>query len=414
MGWNSWDCFGVSVTEAEILENAGFMAEHLKPFGWEYVVVDLDWYAPHASVENYKIFGLEKCMDSFGRLIPDPVKFPSSAKGAGFKPLADRIHSLGLKFGIHIMRGLPWQAAEHNLPILGSSSSCGNIAQKNDRCFWYANNYGIDCTRDGAQAYYDSICQLYADWGVDLIKADDMNSWDGEGQNYPYHTDEIEALAAGIAKTGRPMVLSLSPGAARVCNANHLRRHSNMWRISYDFWDDWEALTKQFERCDLWSRYITPGAWPDADMLPIGKIGIRGEIGTPRQSNFTPDEMRTLMTLWCMIRSPLMFGGHLPESDSAAIDLCTNPEVIAVNQHSSNNRQLCHIPQEKAIWTAEAPDGSTYLAFFNLSESPLDFQETFDHPTLIRDLWNRKDIGTGEHSFTVTVPPHGAAMFRIK
>jgi hypothetical protein len=413
MGWNSWDCFGVSVTEAEILENAEFVARHLKQVGWEYIVVDLDWYAPDATVENYKKFGLHKCIDSFGRLVPDPVKFPSSANGAGFKPLADRIHALGLKFGIHIMRGLPWLAGEQDLPIIGSDKTTSHIAQKEDRCFWYANNYGIDCTRDGAQEYYDSIAALYASWDVDFIKADDMNSWDGEGQNYPYHTDEIEALANAIAKTGRPMVLSLSPGAARVCNANHLRRHANMWRISYDFWDDWEALTKQFERCHLWSGYVTHGAWPDADMLPIGKVGIRGEIGSARQSNFTHHEMITLMTLWCIFKSPLMFGGHLPESDPFTIELCSNPEVIAVNQHSSNNRQLYHTPGESAAWTADAPDGSAYLALFNLSETAQEFHENLEHPSHVRDLWSRSDIGKFDHSVTITVPPHGAALLKI-
>lgn len=413
MGWNSWDCFGLSVTEDEIRVNAEYLAKHLKPFGWEYIVVDLDWYAPDAEVHNYKKFGLKKCLDEYGRLIPDPVKFPSSANGAGFKPLADYVHSLGLKFGIHIMRGLSWQAADHDYPIKGSDKTCGHISQDQDRCFWYANNYGIDCTREGAQEYYDSICELYASWGVDFIKADDMNSWDGEGQSYPYHADEIHCLAKAIEKTGRPMVLSLSPGAARVCNAKHLRDHANMWRISYDFWDDWDALKKQFERCHLWSRYTTPGAWPDADMLPIGKIGIRGEVGSPRQSNFNQEEMHTLMTLWCIVRSPLMFGGHLPESDSLALEVCTNPEVIAVNQQSSNGRQLSYIEDMQAIWTADAPDGSTYLAFFNLSDQATLITHNLPTTAMVRDLWNRVDLGKHQHSISIPIPAHGARLYQL-
>jgi alpha-galactosidase len=413
MGWNSFDCFGLSVTEEEVRENADFLAKHLKKFGWEYVIVDLDWYAPDADVHNYKKFGLKKCLDEFGRLIPDPVKFPSSAKGAGFKPLADYVHSLGLKFGLHIMRGLPWQAAEGNYPIKGSTKTCDYISQDKDRCYWYANTYGIDCTREGAQEYYDSICELYAEWGVDFIKADDMNSWDGEGQSYPYHSDEIHCLAEGIKKTGRPMVLSLSPGAARVCNAKHLRDHANMWRISYDFWDDWSALKLQFERCHLWSRYTTAGAWPDADMLPIGKIGIRGEVGSPRQSNFNRAEMHTLMTLWCIVRSPLMFGGHLPQSDELSLEICTNPEIIAVNQDSSNGRQISYIEDQEAIWMADAPDGSHYLAIFNLSEDDREIAHTIKGMNRVRNLWARAEIGDYEGEIKLTIPAHGAALYQL-
>lgn len=315
MGWNSWDCFGVSVTEQDIKDNADYIAANLKEYGWEYVVVDLGWYAPDATVQNYKKYGLEQLIDDHGRLIPCPEKFPCSADGSGFKKLADYVHSLGLKFGIHIMRGMPFQAADQRCPVMGTDVTCDQIAQPADRCFWFANNIGIKMTEPAGQAYYDSIFSLYAEWGVDFVKADDINSWDGDGQIYPYHTDEIEAVRKAIDSSGRSMVLSLSPGAALVCNANHLRKHSNMWRISADFWDDWEALKRQFARCELWTPYIIEGAWPDPDMLPLGRIGIRGEVGVERKTNFLPNEQVTLMTLWSIFKAPLMFGGHLPGSD---------------------------------------------------------------------------------------------------
>jgi len=419
MGWNSWDCFGVSVTEAEVRANAEYMAKHLKPFGWEYIVVDLCWFAPDAHKDNYKKPGLHQLIDEHGRLIPDPVKFPSSAGGQGFKPLADYVHSLGLKFGIHIMRGIPVPAVEQDTPILGSAATARDIAQPEDICYWYKNNYGINCTRDGAQAYYDSITRLYASWGVDFIKADDMNSWDGEGQHDPYHTDEIEALVAGIREAGRPVVLSLSPGAARVCNAAHLRRHANMWRISFDFWDNWEALKKQFDRCRLWAPYVAAGGWPDADMLPIGRIGIRGEVGTPRATQFTPDEQVTLMTLWCIFRSPLMFGGHLPESDDLSLQQITNPEALTVNQCSANNRELFrrggHIG-----WLAEVPDSDDrYLALFNLDDKAAEVTATFQEmglngaPAQVRDLWARRDLGRHAGVFQAMLPAHGAGLYRL-
>ena len=419
MGWNSWDCFGVSVTEAEVRANAEFMAKHLQPVGWEYVVVDLAWYAPDAHNGNYKKPGLTQLIDDYGRLIPAPNKFPSSAGGKGFKPLADYVHSLGLKFGLHIMRGIPVQAVERNTPILGSRARASEIAQPEDVCFWFKSNHGINLTREGAQAYYDSIAALYAEWGADFIKADDMNSWDGEGQHDPYHTDEVEALAKAVAKTGRPMVVSLSPGAARVCNANHLRRHANMWRISFDFWDDWEALKKQFDRCRLWAPYVTEGAWPDADMLPIGRIGIRGEVGQPRSTHFTRDEQITLMTLWCIFRSPLMFGGHLPESDELSLAQITNPEAMAVNQHSANNRELFRRDSHIA-WLADVPDSpDKYLALFNLGDTPQSISVSLTEMGLgaaksrVRDLWAKRDLESFTHKFTANINPHGAGLFRV-
>ena len=157
--------------------------------------------------------------------------------------------------------------------------------------------YGIDCTKEGAQAYYDSLIELYTSWDVDFIKADDMGTWDGEGLNSPLRTDELEALAASIEKFGNKIVLSVSPGAAYIGNAYHLSRHAHMWRISCDFWDNWDALKRQFPRCAAWSKRKVAGHWSDADMLPMGKIGIRGEVGEARNTNFTYDEQITLMAM---------------------------------------------------------------------------------------------------------------------
>lgn len=419
MGWNSWDCFGVSVTEAEVKANADFMAARLKQYGWEYVVVDLGWYAPSADKDNYKEPGIKQLIDGYGRLIPCPKKFPSSAGGKGFKPLADYLHGLGLKFGIHIMRGIPWQATKQDTPILRSAASARNIAQPDDICPWYKGMHGVNMTRDGAQEYYDSLLQMYAKWEVDFIKADDINSWDGGGMVSPYHTDEIEGLSQAIRNCGRPIVLSLSPGAALVCNARHLRKHANMWRISSDFWDDWEALKRQFERCKRWAPYVTPGHWPDADMLPIGGVGIRGEIGESRSTNFTEAERYTLMTLWCIFRSPLMYGGHLPESDPLALSLVTNQEIIAVNQHSANNHEVFRT-DNKAAWLADAPNSDgKYLALFNLADEVTAVTLDFASARLsancyaVRDLWKHEDLGVHAGSFSRPLPVHGARLYRL-
>jgi len=418
MGWNSWDCFGVSVTEQDVKDNADFMAQHLKHLGWEYVVVDLCWYAPEARKDSYKEPNINQLIDEYGRLIPAPNKFPSAVKGQGFKPLADYVHGLGLKLGIHIMRGIPWQAVDQNTPILGTQARAGDIAAPDDMCLWYKSMPGINMTRPGAQAYYDSIAQLYAQWEVDYIKADDMNSWDGDGLVAPYHTDEIEGLSQAIRHCGRDMVLSLSPGAALICNANHLRRHANLWRISADFWDDWEALKRQFEHCHRWVPYAVSGHWPDADMLPLGKIGIRGEVGEARLTNLTKNEQYTMMTLWCMFRSPLMFGGHLPESDPLSLKLISNPEVLAVNQNSTNNHQ-CSRTDEAVVWMACQPNSpNLYLALFNLSDDPSSVTFEFALEGLtgayhFRDLWAGRDLGTHRQTFTADLSEHRAGLYKM-
>jgi hypothetical protein len=332
--------------------------------------------------------------------------------------LGEQLHAMGLKFGLHIMRGIPWQAVAKKTPILGAATTADHIAQPDNGCPWYANMLGIDMTREGGQEYYDSILRLYADWGVDFIKADDMNSWDGDGLTSPYRTDEIAALRRAIDRCGRDMVLSLSPGAAQVCNADHLRRHANMWRVSYDFWDNWDALKAQFDRCSQWSRYITPGHWPDADMLPLGKVGIRGDHGAARHSNFTPDEQRTLMTLWCIFRSPLMFGGHLPESGELAMSLISNPEVLAVNQQARNSREVETGPDWR-IWASEPASGhGSYVALFNLSDQPQAVEVRFTSLGLpsgcvVRDLWKRTDLGFVEASYAPELPAHGCGLYWV-
>src|SRR6202158_407044 len=156
MGWNSWDGYGTTVKEADVKANAQWLAEHLKPFGWQYVVVDMEWFVTNPIPEGNSRTSLYS-MDNFGRYTPAVNRFPSAANGAGFKPLADYVHSLGLKFGIHILRGVPKQAVEKNLPIFGSSYHAVDAADSSDTCPWNFDNYGLDASKPGAQAYYDSI-----------------------------------------------------------------------------------------------------------------------------------------------------------------------------------------------------------------------------------------------------------------
>jgi hypothetical protein len=343
-------------------------------------------------------------------LLPAPNRFPSSVGGQGFKPIADKVHALGLKFGVHLMRGIPRLAVEQNLPVLGTAVKAVDIANPASTCPWNPDMYGVDMTKSGAQAYYDSVFALLAFWGVDFVKMDDMS------RPYDAHRPEIEAAHAAIAKTRRPIILSLSPGETPLARADHVSRHAQMWRISDDFWDEWPLLAAQFTRLENWSTVRAPGAWPDADMLPLGRLAL-GQ----RDTKFTPVEQKTLMTLWSIARSPLIMGGDLRALDAPTLDLLTNDEVLAVNQTSSDNRPWFYADGTR-VWTARAAEPHVYyLALFNTDGGPTPKTVSFDFkaldfqwPVKVRDLWARQDLGSYSDSFAAELPPHGAGLYRLK
>jgi alpha-galactosidase len=418
MGWNSWDAYGPSVRENEVKANAEYMAGHLLKYGWNTVVVDIQWYAPQTKTHGYIPDPHNVTLDAYGRLIPDPSRFPSSATGAGFKPLAEYVHRLGLQFGIHIMRGIPRWAVEQNLPVKGSTVHAADIADRIHHCTWLnqTDMFGIDHTRPGSQAYYDSLAELYAGWGVDFVKADDMSQ--SNDPSYPYHAAEIAALSQALRACGRPILLSLSPGPAPLQQAQHLREYAHMWRISGDFWDDWPALKRQFDLAHRWEAEIQPGGWPDADMLPLGRVGIRGEVGGDRGTNFTREEQRTLISAWCIFRSPLMFGGDLPSIDERTLSLITNPDVLAVDQNSRNNHQS-YFQEDILAWTADVPESSDhFVAVFNLGDEEKLIQLPWQAVGIsapgakIRDLWTGQDLGI-QPFLRTSLPAHASWLIRV-
>jgi hypothetical protein len=406
MGWNSWNSFATSINEAQARETAQVMADKLLPFGYDVFTIDIQWYEASASGYNYSSKP-EPAMDGNGRLMPAVNRFPSAAGGRGFAPLASDVHGMGLKFGIHLMRGIPRLAVERNLPILGTRYRAADVADTTSICTWNPDMYGVDMSKPGAQAYYDSVFALYASWGVDFIKMDDMS------RPYDAHAPEIEAAHRAIARTGRPIVLSLSPGETPVIRAEHVRQHAQMWRISDDFWDDWKMLEAQFTRLENWNPWRRPGAWPDPDMLPLGRLAL-GE----RDSKFTPDEQRTLMTLWSITRSPLIMGGDLRHLDEPTLALLTNPEVLAVDQASSDNRP--HFVEDGVrIWSARPDDGKgRYVALFNPSDKAREVSIALKDLGLVgtrevRDLWARRPLAATSGRFAQVIPPHGAGLYRL-
>ena len=373
IGWNSWDCFGTTLTEEQAKAQADAMAKYLKPFGWVYLTVDIQWYEPNSRGHAYRR-GARLEMDQYSRLIPGLKKFPSSADGKGFKPLADYVHEKGLKFGIHIMRGIPKQAVRDNTPILDTDARAGDIANTRSFCPWNPDMWGVDMSKPGAQEYYDSLFQLYASWGVDFVKVDDISRAYDDNQKA-----EIEAIRKAIDKCGRPMVLSLSPGDTPIERGEHVMNHANMWRISDDFWDRWPPLHDMFGRLDKWTKYRTEGAWPDADMLPFGIIDFN------RHTNFTQDEQILCMSLWCIARSPLILGADMARMDDFTLILLTNPEVLAVNQSSSNNRQISN-DNDLIVWAADVSGtADRYVGLFNAQtdDEPFDLSKAdYRSPTV--------------------------------
>jgi alpha-galactosidase len=420
MGWNSWDCYGPSVTEIEVKANADYMSKYMKAYGWEYIVVDIQWYEPLAKAHGYRP-NAELVMDSYGRLLPALNRFPSAAGGKGFKPLADYIHSLGLKFGLHIVRGIPRQAVRANTPVLGTKLHAQDVAKTESICPWIDDMYGVKADTAGGQAYYDSIVRQFAEWGVDYIKADDMSAFthdENRGADEA-RLSEIAALGRAIKKSNRPIILSLSPGPAAVTQVEVMRESAQLWRISGDFWDRWEDLRRQFDLTRKWIDHTGPGRWADADMLPLGRIAIRGERGNDRRSLLTQDEQFTLVTLWAIFRSPLMMGGDLPSNDDFTLKLLTNPEVIAVNQNSTNNREFFARGSEIS-WIADVPGTQDkYFAVFEVGDDTTPAKIKVRCKELVaaqrckvRDLWARRELGVFEEIIS-TVNRHGARLYRV-
>ncbi|WNS46024.1 glycoside hydrolase family 27 protein [Paenibacillus sp. MMS20-IR301] len=415
LGWNSWDCYGAAVTEEEIRGNAEYMAANLKEFGWDYITVDIQWYEPYANSSQYRAF-VPLVMDEYSRLMPAENRFPSAAGGKGFKPLADYVHSLGLKFGIHIMRGIPRQAAHAGTAILGSNATAREIAHTNSICPWNTDMYGVDAAQDGAEAYYNSLFALYAEWGVDLVKVDDIAA----SRLYDTHQPEIALIAKAIERSGRPMVLSLSPGPAPVEYAEFFTGHANMWRVTDDFWDLWPLLLDMFDRCRKWQGVPQPGTWPDCDMLPLGHIGIRSVDGggADRWTRFTRDEQLTMMSLWSIFRSPLIFGGELRDNDEWTLSLLTNREVLHMHKDSYGAKEALH-EGDLIVWTAEEAGGSRYAAVFNTGDSPLPVELALEPLGLAgyatgTELWSCAPAVLAGGQLQADVPAHGVRLYRFQ
>lgn len=420
MGWNSYDYYDTTVNEEQIRKNAEYMARHLKDYGWEYIVADIQWYAHKAGTmrSQYQYIPFSDLeMDGYSRLLPDPERFPSSKDGAGFAPLSEYIHSLGLKFGIHIMRGIPRIAAHTHTSIAGEGLTADMAAAPSSICGWNPDMYGVRNNPAG-QAYYDSLMKLYASWGIDFIKCDDICNTNMYHDNQYSARHEIEMLSRAIQKCGRPIVLSLSPGPALIDKAWHYETHANMWRITDDFWDNWESLKDMFWRCELWQSHVKEGCFPDCDMLPLGQVG-KG-FGAERQTRFTRDEQRTMMSLWCIFGSPLMVGAELTLLDKWTLSLLTNRDILSLLKPSCRPAQIRR-DDMSAVWKAcDTDEGTCFAALFNLSDETQTVSVTLEEmdlpcsPAVLTDLWEGTKDFISQDTISCQLPPHGCAVCRIE
>lgn len=418
MGWNSYDAYHQYITEAQFKQCVDSLAKKMLPFGYEYAVIDFRWYIKDFN-QNTRDQSRDAYIDKYGRAIPSPERYPSAANGKGFKPIADYVHSKEMKFGIHIMRGIPRTALKQNTPILGTTKFAADIAEPFDSCDnWNDDMWGVDYTEAG-QAYYNSIFNLYAAWGVDFVKADDM-------MVPVYNKKEIEMMRKAIDQCGRPMVLSLSCGEAQLSFAKHLEENANMYRISIDIWDKWSDVKRLIELAHYWSPFIGDGTWPDADMVPIGILKLNDDdfIGTKgRKTRLTTDEQYTMLNIWAMMRSPIMWGGDPITSSQEDYAMMTNKEWINVIKNSRNNRQIYHgygRGQKYNVWFADI-EGSNdkYFALFNISDEASIATFSFESEYLrdanyeVYNIWSKQCEGKFAKAFSVNLPAHGSGLYRL-
>jgi hypothetical protein len=440
MGWNSWDAYGLRITEPQFKANVYALQKKLRPFGYNYAVIDEGWFFENPQ-DRGKPETLRYALDPHGRYVPVPARFPSavltvtapveSPAGDGkalaatieetsFAGLGRWVHAQGLKFGIHIVRGIPRASVERNLPIEGSEFHAQDAADTTNACPWDPTNWGVKDNAAG-QAWYDSLIRQYAGWGVDFLKVDCIAA-------RPYRVTEIRMIRKAIDKAGRPMVLSLSPGAAALANRDEFAQLSNMWRISNDEWDVWsvgndgfpQGVKEQFATAAKWAPFSKPGTWPDADMLPIGELRPSPDYYSARHSRLTLEEERTEITLWSMARSPLIVGANLTLLDEPTLKLLTMPQVIAIDQTAIQSGEVLH-QGDLIVWKAVLPGDQAAVAYFNVGDTPLQVDQSFgpisgrlkEHPWSVRDVWAAKELGR-QTGVSVELAPHACALYMLR
>lgn len=396
LGWNSFDSYGVYLNEKAALANVDAFVEKLKPYGYEYFVIDACWFGEF-EIDKETLYPKEKTahdlnINEFGLLQPSKTYFPN-----GLKPVIDRCHQAGIKFGLHLMRGIPRKAVKLDLPVKGTEYTARDIADTSDICVWCPENYGIDMTRPGAQEFYNSLINQMADWGVDFIKYDDIVP----------HPEEVQAVVNAIRQCGRPIVLSLSPGGKVIDSAIDIYKQADMLRVTGDVWDKQKDIDKCFDAWKKWQDTGEKGFWIDLDMIPFGQLrviapkpdGLTGDEtseeieemiedgkvdanilyageGWKRWCRLTRPQMQTFISMRALSASPLFVGGDLPTMDGYSLSLLTNKELLKCNQNGVIGK-LVYSSGDCEIWkTPEAGSDGGWIGIFNRSGSTKQYDLT--------------------------------------
>jgi alpha-galactosidase len=440
LGWNSFDSYGITIYEEVAMKEIDAFIQKFAPHGYEYFVIDNGWFAsPETKMhEGYMMATADKpspkqvSIDAFGIPIPSPKFFPN-----GLKPLIDKLHAKGLKFGVHLMRGIPRIAVERNSPIKGTNYKAKDIFTTFDDCNWCTFMHGVDMTKPGSQEYYNSVFNQFAAWGIDFVKIDDVT-------NFPA---EMEAYAKAIEQCGRPMMLSLSPGGDSNVKYLDSYKKTNMVRTTPDIWDEQLSLERSFASMRKWQGLEQTGFWPDLDMIPFGELCIlrRAEV-EERDTNKTLEEFMGQMHHWCKFTenqketfitqraisaSPIMIGGSMISMDEHSTKLLTSPEMLACVKNGVHGK-LIHEENNVELWNAPLTNKQRqgfqeyvykagWVAFFNRSDKKQTVDVSWKLSSFmpngsynLKDIWGNQSVTNYKKGdkLSIKIPENGVVFLK--
>jgi alpha-galactosidase len=430
MGFNSYDSYGVFLNQETAKKIMGNMAQKYKPYGYEYFVMDAGWYYefdvdPATKLPQHPLHSVPVLsnLDEYGLPEPSKVYFPD-----GIKVLADYAHVRGLKFGLHLMRGVFRQAVKENCKIKGTNILLKDIVDTLNICSWSDLCYGVDMKKPGAYKYYESMVDKMASWGVDFIKYDDITGF----------PEEIDAIVDAINRCKQKIVLSLSAGLDAKIENLSCYQNSNMLRITDDIWDNQHSIDMSFVAMKKYQGRGIPGFWPDLDMIALGPLEVNDlnrEIGPTkkgaRSSLFDKNQAQTFITQRAIFASPLIIGGDLLTMDDFTYKLLTNKDMITCNQNGVTGLQV-YDQDSLEIYKAPLRNKVTegWLAVFNRKSTEAkvtlkkqNFGFYYPRPGLdelmnwkdykLRDIWNQEEYILKD-AVDFTIPANGVVFIEYK
>ncbi len=411
LGWSSWSFLRQHPTadlikaQALALHNSG-----LQKIGYKYVNLDDFWYiCPGAQGPN---------VDSYGRWVTDPSKFPAEGDTPGIKAVADYVHSLGMKFGIYVTPGISRQAVSQNTPIKGTSYTAAQIAEPSVK----ENNYNckglvrIDYSKPGAHEYTNSWVEMLAAWNIDYIKIDGMTD---------NNADDVKAWSDAIRQSGRPMVLDVTQGHLTTAIAPTLMKYANQWEFPPDVecyrcekhgssypLTSWADVAKRFNYVAEWQPYAGTGGFNDYDSI---------EVGNGSDDGLTPVERQTQISLWALGAAPFILGIDLTHLDPTDLEkYLENSAVLAVDQDSIAAKRVLNNGNQQ-VFSKKEPNGDAIVGLFNtggkaqevsVPASTVDLPENGSGYSL-NDLWTGETKKTSS-TISAVVPSHGVVLYRIR